>query len=123
MIAQLQEVMLYVDDQENAKQFWTDKLNFHVVSDDVTNDMRVIILKPTPDAVTAIVLHDKAKVEAMEMGVDTGTPSLMFVSEDIHALYDNLKSKGVTVGEKVEMNGGIVFNFADDEDHYFAVRN
>ncbi|NJH81650.1 VOC family protein [Staphylococcus hyicus] len=123
MIARLQEIMLYVDDQENAKQFWTEKLNFHVVSDDVMNDMRVIVLKPTADAETAIVLHDRAKVEAMEMGVNTGTPSLMFVAQDIDALYEDLKAKGVTVGEKIEMNGGIVFNFADDEDHYFAVRN
>ncbi|UEX90423.1 VOC family protein [Staphylococcus ratti] len=123
MIKQLQEVMLYVDDQENAKQFWTEKLNFKVVSDDIANDMRVIILSPSEDAQTSIVLHDKAKVEAMEMGVNTGTPSLMFVTKDIDQLYEDLKSKGVTVGDKVDMPSGTVFNFSDDEGHYFAVRN
>lgn len=91
MIERLQEVMLYVDDQENAKQFWTEKLNFKVISDDVANDMRVIILSPTTDAQTSIVLHDKAK--------------------------------GVTVGDKVDMPGGTIFNFSDDEGHYFAVRS
>ncbi|PTG19718.1 VOC family protein [Staphylococcus chromogenes] len=123
MIERLQEVMLYVDDQENAKQFWTEKLNFKVISDDVANDMRVIILSPTTDAQTSIVLHDKAKVEAMGMGVNTGTPSLMFVTQDIDQLYDELKAKGVTVGDKVDMPGGTIFNFSDDEGHYFAVKS
>jgi lactoylglutathione lyase len=38
------------------------------------------------------------------------------------ALYKGLSEKEVKVGEVVEMPFGRVFNFADDEDNYFAVR-
>ncbi|MDE9800100.1 VOC family protein [Staphylococcus delphini] len=122
MIQRLQEVMLYVQDQEKAKQFWTSNFDFQVASDETFQGMRVITLKPTDVAQTAIVLQDKAKVEAMGMGVNTGTPSLMFGTTDIDALYDDLKSKGIQVGEKMTLPTGTVFNFADDENNYFAVR-
>lgn len=122
MIQRLQEVMLYVQDQEEAKQFWTSNFDFQVASDETFQGMRVITLKPTNAAQTAIVLQDKAKVEAMGMGVNTGTPSLMFGTTDIDALYDDLKSKGIQVGEKMTLPTGTVFNFADDENNYFAVR-
>lgn len=122
MIQRIQEVMLYVQDQEKAKQFWTSYFDFQVASDETFQGMRVITLKPTDAAQTAIVLQDKAKVEAMGMGVNTGTPSLMFGTTDIDALYDDLKSKGIQVGEKMTLPTGTVFNFADDENNYFAVR-
>ncbi|HEC2153431.1 TPA: VOC family protein [Staphylococcus delphini] len=122
MIQRLQEVMLYVQDQEKAKQFWTSNFDFQVASDETFQGMRVITLKPTDVAQTAIVLQDKTKVEAMGMGVNTGTPSLMFGTTDIDALYDDLKSKGIQVGEKMTLPTGTVFNFADDENNYFAVR-
>ncbi|QUM67340.1 VOC family protein [Staphylococcus delphini] len=122
MIQRLQEVMLYVQDQEKAKQFWTSNFDFQVASDEIFQGMRVITLKPTDVAQTAIVLQDKTKVEAMGMGVNTGTPSLMFGTTDIDALYDDLKSKGIQVGEKMTLPTGTVFNFADDENNYFAVR-
>ncbi|WP_353419596.1 VOC family protein [Staphylococcus delphini] len=122
MIQRLQEVMLYVQDQEKTKQFWTSYFDFQVASDETFQGMRVITLKPTDVTQTAIVLQDKAKVEAMGMGVNTGTPSLMFGTTDIDALYDDLKSKGIQVGEKMTLPTGTVFNFADDENNYFAVR-
>lgn len=122
MIQRLQEVMLYVQDQEKAKQFWISNFDFQVASDEIFQGMRVITLKPTDVAQTAIVLQDKTKVEAMGMGVNTGTPSLMFGTTDIDALYDDLKSKGIQVGEKMTLPTGTVFNFADDENNYFAVR-
>ncbi|HEC2177100.1 TPA: VOC family protein [Staphylococcus delphini] len=122
MIQRLQEVMLYVQDQEKAKQFWISHFDFQVASDETFQGMRVITLKPTDAAQTAIVLQDKAKVEAMGMGVNTGTPSLMFGTTDIDALYDDLKSKGIQVSEKMTLPTGTVFNFADDENNYFAVR-
>lgn len=36
-------------------------------------------------------------------------------------LFKTLPDKNITVGELVEMPMGRVFNFADDEGHYFAV--
>lgn len=49
------------------------------------------------------------------------TPSLMFETDDAGALYEDMKGKGITVGEMTEMDGSKVFNFKDEEDNYFAV--
>jgi len=54
-----------------------------------------------------------------ELNLDT--PSLMFFTENLDQLYSDLLKNKVTVGEIVNMPTGRVFNFADNEDNYFAV--
>ncbi|WP_412520202.1 VOC family protein [Staphylococcus simulans] len=122
MIQRLDEVMLYVNDQESAKAFWTDKLGFVVTSDTEQHGMRTIVLRPSSDAQTAIVLHNKQKIQSLDLGISTQTPSLMFATKDIDQLYQDYQDKGITVGDLVDMPQGRVFNFADDENNYFAVK-
>lgn len=75
MINRLDEVMIYVYDHDKAIAFWTQHLGFNVADDTEEMNMRVVKLTPEDDAQTAIVLQDKAKVDAMDMGVSTDTPS------------------------------------------------
>lgn len=120
MIGQIGQVMLYVEDQEHSKKFWTEKLGFTVVSD-INNGMRIITIVPNENAQTSIVLHDKKKIAEMSPELNLTTPSLMFYAENLDELYRDYQTKGITVGEFMEMPFGKVFNFADDEENYFAV--
>ncbi len=120
MIEQLGQVMLYVENQEQSKKFWTEKLGFTVVSD-INNGMRIITVAPKDEAQTSIVLHDKKKIEEMSPELNLSTPSLMFYAQNLEELYEDFKAKGITVGEFMKMPFGKVFNFADDEENYFAV--
>ena len=120
MILGLGQVMLYVNDQEQAKAFWTEKMGFEVISD-VNNGLRIITIAPTDEAQTSIVLHDKKKIQEMSPELHLSTPSLMFYADHVESLYEEYKAKGITVGELVSMGFGKVFNFADDEGNYFAV--
>lgn len=120
MIEQLGQVMLYVNDQEQAKVFWTEKMGFVVISD-IDNGMRAITIAPSEEAQTRIVLHNKEIIEQMSPELNLSTPSLMFYANDLDALYETYKSLGVTVGELMTMPFAKVFNFADDEGNYFAV--
>lgn len=120
MIEQLGQVMLYVEDQEKSKEFWTKKLGFTVVSD-INNGMRIITIAPNDETQTSIVLHDKKKIEEMSPELNLSTPSLMFYAQNLDELYKDFKAKGITVGEFMKMPFGKVFNFADDEENYFAV--
>lgn len=122
MIKKLDEVMIYVYDHDKAIEFWTKNLNFVVVADDEEMGMRVVKLLPEDDAQTAIVLQDKAKVDEMDMGVSTTTPSLIFATTQFDHLYDRLKSNQNTVGDIMDLPMGRVFNFADAENNYFAVK-
>ncbi|WP_033542868.1 VOC family protein [Planococcus sp. CAU13] len=123
MISKLGQVMVYVDDQDKAVKFWTEKAGFSVIFDGGSEEMgiRWIEIAPSGDSATTIVLHDKGVVSKMSPELDLGTPSLMFYTEDVESLYADFKERGVTTGELVDMGVGRSFNFADDEGNYFAV--
>mgnify|MGYP001369137284 FL=1 len=121
MIQKLGQVMLYVSNQDQSRDFWTEKLGFRVVAEeDNGQGFRWIEIAP-PGADTTIVLQNKEFVAKMEPGMNLGTPSLMFYTDNAEQLHQDLKNKSVKVGEIVELPSGKVFNFADDEENYFAV--
>ncbi|SCW31594.1 lactoylglutathione lyase [Paenibacillus tianmuensis] len=122
MISQVGQIMLYVNNQDEARDFWTEKVGFKVISEENNGQgMRWIEIAPAKGAETSIILHNKEFVAKMSPGLNLGTPSLMFFTENLDQLYSDLSNKNVKVGEMVTMPSGRVFNFADDEDNYFAV--
>ncbi|MFC3747138.1 VOC family protein [Paenibacillus sp. GCM10012306] len=120
MINKIGQVMLYVNNQDESRDFWTEKLGFEVIADVTNGPMRFIELAPE-GAATSIVLHNKEFVANMNPGMNLGAPSLMYFTENFDQLYRDLKDKNVTVGDIVELPNGRVFNFADNEQNYFAV--
>lgn len=122
MINKVGQIMLYVNNQDEAVNFWTEKVGFCVISDENNGQgMRWIEIAPSKDAETSIILHNKELVAKMSPGLNLGTPSLMFFSENLDQLHSDLSDKNITVGEIVNMPSGRVFNFADCEENYFAV--
>lgn len=121
MINQIGQIMLYVNNQDQAKAFWSEKAGFHIKSEEDNGHMRWVEIAPTAEAETRMILHDKELIAKMSPELNLGTPSIMFFSDRFDELYDKLSSSGVTVGEIVQMGPQRVFNFADDEDNYFAV--
>ena len=122
MINQVGQIMLYVTNQEASVKFWTEKAGFTIISEeDNGQGMRWIEIAPTKDAETSLILHNKEWVAKMSPGLHLGTPSLMFFTSDLEKLYQDFQDKEITLGEIVSMPSGKVFNFADDEQNYFAV--
>ncbi|WP_068791800.1 VOC family protein [Brevibacillus laterosporus] len=122
MINKVGQIMIYVNNQDEALQFWTEKVGFSVVSEeDNGQGLRWIEIAPTNEAGTSIILHNKELIAKMQPELNLNTPSLMFFSEDLDKLYKDFSDKKITVGEIVSMHSGRVFNFADNEKNYFAV--
>ena len=122
MINILGQVMVYVYNQDEAVKFWTEKVGFTVISEEDNGEgMRWIEVAPQKDSETTIVLHNKEVIEKMTSGINLGTPSLLFFTEDIEKLYKKLTNNNVTVGEIMDMPTGKTSNFADSEENYFAV--
>ncbi|MCM3611665.1 VOC family protein [Planococcus sp. MERTA32b] len=123
MISKLGQVMVYVEDQDKAVKFWTEKAGFTVIADEGSEDMgiRWIEIAPAEDSATTIVLHDKQVISKMSPELNLGTPSLMFYTDNVDKLYADFKKRGVVTGELVNMGIGRSFNFADEEENYFAV--
>jgi len=122
MISKLGQVMIYVNNQEDAVTFWKEQVGF-VVKADESNDfgMRWIEIAPHAEAETSFVLHNKELISKMQPELNVGTPSVLLFTDDLDGLYRDFVSKGITVGDIVEMPTGRVFNFADKENNYFAI--
>ena len=122
MINQVGQIMLYVNNQDETVQFWTEKVGFQIIAEENNgNGFRWIEIAPAKEAGTSIVLHDKALIAKMQPELNLNTPSLMFFSNDLDRLYKDLSEKNVTVGQVVDLPTGRAFNFADNENNYFAV--
>lgn len=116
----LGQVMLYVNNQELCRDFWVNNFDFKVKNDHSFGDLRFIELY-SEDGGTEIVLHNKDFIAKMEPELFLGTPSLVFYTDNLTALYKKLKGNNVNVGEILDHFIGSVFNFSDDEGNYFAV--
>jgi len=114
MIHQIGQVMLYVNDQDAAVKFWTEKVGFIIKNEQEEAGMRWIEIAPSKEAQTSFVLHNKEIIAKMQPELNLGTPSIMFYADQIQA-------KGIKVGDLVMMPMGRVFNFADPENNYFAL--
>lgn len=122
MINIVGQIMLYVNNQEESLKFWTEKAGFSLISEqDTGQGMKWYVIAPTKDAETSIVLHNKEIVAKMSPGVNLETPSLLFFTKELDQQYKDFVEKNITVGEIVDVPEGRVFNFADNENNYFAI--
>ncbi|PWA12856.1 glyoxalase/bleomycin resistance/extradiol dioxygenase family protein [Pueribacillus theae] len=122
MISKLGQVMLYVNNQDGCVNFWTEIVGFTIISDENNGQgMRWIEIAPTKTSETSIILHNKELVAKMQPELNLGTPSLMFFTDKFDELHSHLSNQNIKVGEIVNMPSGRVFNFADNEENYFAV--
>ena len=122
LISKVGEVMLYVNDQDKAVKFWTKNVGFKQLADE-TNEvgMRWIEIAPKTDSATSIILFNKGFIAKMSPELNLGTQSIMFFTNNLEALHSHLKENNVQVGEITVMSNEKVFNFADNEENYFAV--
>ncbi|EAG6706022.1 glyoxalase [Listeria monocytogenes] len=122
MIEKIGQVMLYVENQVAVRDFWVEKLDFVVVSEEVVNgEIQWIEIAPTKGVETTFVLQNKKKVAEMNPEMNLGTPSILLFGNNVAELYEEYKNKGITVGDLVDLPMGRVFNFSDNEGNYFAI--
>jgi catechol 2,3-dioxygenase-like lactoylglutathione lyase family enzyme len=112
---------LYVLDQSEALDFYTNKLGFQVHADHTTGNYRWLTVKhphqsfelglflpqePVLDAATAQTMREMVAKGAM--------PPLVLTVDDCRAAYDALKAKGVEfTQEPIARYGGVDANFRD----------
>jgi lactoylglutathione lyase len=110
MIRDVPLVGIFVNDQEAALEFYTNKLGLQMLHDEPYGESgaRWITVSP-PGSRTRIVLkkaekdHEKAMV-----GNSDGAPILTLSTDDIHAAYERLKQRGVCfLGEPYRYPWGI----------------
>lgn len=112
-------VCVYVNDQDKALDFYTNKLGFTKDNDVEFGGMRWLDVK-TPDGNTSLAL-----LKAGEYGPDNyagKSSGLMFHSDDVAATCNDLKAKGVNITEDANAHPwGVQAQFADPDGNSFVV--
>ena len=109
---------LYVDDQDKALQFYTDKLGFQKKADFTQGDYRwLTVVSPEDPDGTELVLESntnaggKAYQEALR---GQNRPAAQFLVSDVQAEYDRLVAKGVKFTRPVTSVTGSIIAILDD---------
>ncbi|NHM30787.1 VOC family protein [Neobacillus terrae] len=122
MINKIGKVTVYVKDQEEAKDFWIDKIGFVLkMEQPMGPDFSWIEVGPSDDEFTTLVLYSK---EAMEQQKPEAVahPSILFSTNDIEAAYEKMKQNGVKVEDLLRMPFGTMFSFKDQDGNDYLLR-
>lgn len=130
----LSTTQVWVLDQDEAVEFWTDKVGFEI-KEDVTiaelGNFRWVTVGPKNQDGTAIVLmaipgqpvmDDDTKATVEDLVSKGFATALFFTTDDAFAAYDELVANGVEVIDKpTEQPYGIDFGFRDPSGNSFRV--
>lgn len=123
MINKIGKITLYVNNQEEAKKFWTEKLNFVVKFEQAMGpNMKWLEVGPSESEFTTFVLYDKNLMLAQNPKTNVLHPSILLSTTDIENAYSQMKSNGVEVGDLMSMPYGKMFNFKDQDGNEYILR-
>ena len=122
MINKIGKITIYVQDQEQAKDFWVNKLGF-VVKGEFPMGPRATWLEvgPSEDEFTTLVIYDKALMEKQNPSA-VAHPSILFSTSDVESAYEKMKQNGVEVDDLLKMPFGTMFNFKDQDGNTYLLR-
>ncbi|MCE7006148.1 VOC family protein [Kibdelosporangium philippinense] len=123
MIRGVNQVVLYVSDQQRAKQFWVEKMGFTVAEDSPYGEKERWIAVASPDGNMRMVLSLRQPgYEEPKAPDGMPTSNIMFYSDDVQRTYAELTAKGVnfpTAPSKMFFGWWSVFE--DDEGTRYAL--
>ena len=118
----VRKVVLPVQDQDRAKEFWTAKLGYEVVADAPYGAERWLEVR-SPDRAVNLVLELTAGTQSAATAPEhLPTSNVMFECDDIVATHRELAAKGVEFPQPpVNQPFGWWAMFADSEGNRFAL--
>jgi lactoylglutathione lyase len=120
VIEGVSKVVIEVEDQDRALEFWTATLGFELVQDTPYGDERWVEVR-APDNGPILVLSPRQddRPSAADM---LPTSNVFFCCDDLAATYDELRSRGVEFPQPpVELSFGWWSIFRDREGNRFAL--
>ncbi|MEH6947463.1 VOC family protein [Bacillus sp. JJ634] len=122
MINKIGKITVYVQDQEQAKDFWVNKVGFVLKFEQPMGpNMSWIEVGPSEDEFTTLVLYSKSAME-QHQPAKVAHPSILFSTTDIESAYENMKQNGVEVGDMLRMPFGTMFSFKDQDGNEYLLR-
>lgn len=123
MINKIGKITIYVNNQEEAKEFWTKKMNFVVkLEQPMGPNMKWLEVGPSKDSFTTFVIYEKNLMLAQNPQANVGHPNIILSTDDIESTYNEMKTNEVEVGEIMKMPYGSMFKFKDMDGNDYLVR-
>lgn len=123
MINKIGKITIYVNNQEEAKEFWTKKMNFVVkLEQPMGPNMKCLEVGPSEDSFTTFVIYEKNLMLAQNPQANVGHPNIILSTDDIESTYNEMKTNEVEVGEIMKMPYGSMFKFKDMDGNDYLVR-
>ena len=100
---------VFVNDQEAAIDFYTDKLGLELIQDEPYGEgSRWITVSPRGSRTRIVLKRAEKEHEKAMVGNSAGAPVLTLGTDDIHTAYERLKERGVRfLGEPYRYPWGI----------------
>lgn len=122
MINKIFKITIYVNNQEEAKKFWVDKMGFEVRREEnMMGQHKWLEVSPKDDDSTTFVLYDKNLMKSQNPSINVGHPSVMLYTKDIEKSYSDMKSIGIVVGEIMNYPYGKMYNFFDNDGNTYLL--
>ena len=122
MIEQISKITLYVNDQQKAKAFWVDQLGFEVVLEQAMGPTLWLEVAPKASQ-TTFVLYDKKLMQTQNPATNVSHPSIILSTQTIENDYQEMKAKGISVGELMKLPYGQMFSFKDQDGNDYLLRD
>ena len=119
MITKIATVAVYVEDQEKAVDFWTNKVGLAVrVEKQMGPKAKWIELSPK-DAESCIVIYPRSMMEDWA----ERKPSIVFETEKLAETYEEMRARGVEFKQEPQnLPWGPFAIFLDNEGNWFGLR-
>ncbi len=100
---------VFVNDQEAALDFYTDKLGLDLIQDEPYGEgSRWITVSPQGSRTRIVLKRAEKEHEKAMVGNSDGAPVLTLGTDDVHAAYERLRERGVRfLGEPYRYPWGI----------------
>ncbi len=100
---------IFVDDQEAALDFYTNKLGLEKVEDEPYGEgARWITVSPAEMRIKIVLKEAEKEHEKAMVGRSDGAPILTLGTDDVHAAYERMRERGVRfLGEPYRYPWGI----------------
>lgn len=122
MINKIGKISVYVQDQEQAKDFWINKVGFVLkLEQPMGPNADWIEVGPSEDEFTTLILYSKSLMEKQNPS-SVAHPSILFSTTDIESAYEKMKQNGVEVEEMMRLPFGTMFTFKDQDGNPFMLR-
>lgn len=122
MINKIGKITVYVNDQEDAKDFWVNKVGFVLKFEmPMGPNASWIEVAPSEDEFTTLVLYSKEAMLSHDPS-KVAHPSVLFSTTDVEAAYEKMKENGVKVQDLMRMPYGTMFIFNDQDGNEYILR-